>query len=89
MPKLLIIEACIVNYGDDRGGQHHDAGAVVEVTKDTATALVRSGRGLYAAKADDPDKTGRNTASAEMLKAAKEMAKAAAAGPATTADKSE
>ena len=76
MPKLLIIEPCLVNYGDDRGGVHQSAGDLVEVSKDVANALVRPGRALYVAKADDPDKGGHNTASKDMLKAAEAMAKA-------------
>lgn len=78
MPKLLITEATLVNYGDDRGGVHEDAGALINPGKDTADALVRIGRALYVEKKDDPDKSGRNTASADMLAAAEALAKAAA-----------
>ena len=60
----------------DRGGVHQSAGDLVEVSKDVANALVRPGRALYVAKADDPDKGGHNTASKDMLKAAEQMAKA-------------
>lgn len=77
MPKILIIEACIVNYGDDRGGVVESFGAVTEVNKDTARALTVSGRALYVSKTDDPDKTGRYTASPDMVKAAEREAKAA------------
>lgn len=78
MPKQIIIEATQVNYGDDRGGVHADAGEIVDVPKDTGIALMRAGRSLYVNKADDPDKSGRNTASKEMLKAAEDIAKARA-----------
>lgn len=76
MPKLLITENCIVNYGDDRGGVDQAAGDGVDVSKDTARALVTAGRALYINKADDPDKGGRNTATKDMLKAAEAMARA-------------
>lgn len=76
MPKILIIETCIVNHGDDRGGVVESVGATVEVNKDTARDLCSTGRALYVSKADDPDKTGRNTATAEILKAAAREAKA-------------
>jgi len=79
MPKLLIIDSTLVNYGDDRGGVHAETGEIAtDVPKETCRVLVAAGRALYVAKADDPDKNGRNTASAEMLKAAEEMAKAKA-----------
>lgn len=82
MPKQIIIEATQVNYGDDRGGVHHDAGEIVEVPKDTGIALMRAGRSLYVNKSDDPDKSGRNTASKEMLKAAESMSKIKDSDPA-------
>lgn len=73
MPKLLIIAACLVNFGDDRGGIHHDAGEMPDVPKAPATDLVRHGRALYINKSDDADKAGRYTASPDMVKAAKAM----------------
>ena len=76
MPKQLVIESCLINFGDDRGGVHCDAGDTVEVPKGTAIDLARAGRTLYVDKKDDPDKNGRHTASAEMLKAAADMRKA-------------
>lgn len=76
MPKQLVIESTLVNYGDDRGGVHHDRGEIIDVPKDVARTLVNAGRTLYVEKADDVDKNGRNTASKEMLKAAANMAKA-------------
>jgi hypothetical protein len=87
MPKQLVIESCLINHGDDRGGVHHDAGEVVAVPKGTAIDLARAGRTLFVDKKDDPDKNGRHTASAEMIKAAADMrktsAKAAAASDKT------
>lgn len=83
--KILILDACLINFGDDRGGIHHDAGEMPEVPKAIAADLVRVNRALYCEKTDDPDKAGSNTASAEMVKAAKAMAaakKAAAPAPA-------
>lgn len=69
--KMLIIEPCIVNYGDDHGGVAESAGAQIDVPKDIAASLVTAGRALYVKRDDDPSKAGVNTASAEMLKAAK------------------
>jgi hypothetical protein len=77
MPKILIIESCVVNHGDDRGGVHQSAGDMPEVPKDPARALVSAGRALYINKTDDPDKQGRNTASREMVSAAEAMQKPA------------
>lgn len=90
MPKQLVIESCLINHGDDRGGVHHDAGEIVEVPKGTAIDLARAGRTLFVDKKEDPDKNGRHTASADMLKAAEVMrkagAKAAAASDKTDGD---
>jgi len=81
--KLLILETCLVNFGADAGADVVEAPAIIDVTKDTARALVNSGRALYTAKADDPEKGAPNTVSPEMLKAAQAAiaakAKAAAA----------
>jgi len=79
MPKVLITTPTLINFEDDRGGLHHDAGETPVVPKDTALTLVRADRALYASKSDDPDKSGRNTATAEMLKAAADLAAAKAA----------
>ena len=76
MPKLLIIDPCLVNFGDDAGGVHQDVGAQPDVSKATAAQLVMLGRALYVNKNDDPSKGAIHTAPAEMLKAA------AAAAPA-------
>lgn len=75
MPKILIVESCIVNYGDDRGGVAESAGDCPDINRETALALVEAGRALYVDRADDPDRGGRNTASEEMLRAAKALKK--------------
>jgi hypothetical protein len=62
MPKQLVISPTQINY--------------VDVSKDLGIALMRANRTLYINKADDPDKSGRNTASKEMLAAVEDMAKA-------------
>lgn len=76
MPKLLIIEPCLVAYGDDRGGVHQDTGDIVDVSKDTGVTLTRANRALYLGKADDPDPSGRYTASKDLVQAAQAAAKA-------------
>lgn len=81
MPKLLILEPCVVNFSDDRGGVHQSAGDLPDVPKESARNLIAAGRALYANKTDDPDKQGRNTASREMLQAAEAMAKPARKSP--------
>ena len=90
MPKLLILDPCLVNFADDRGGIHHDSGDMPDVPKAAATDLVRRGRALYVNKSDDADKAGRYTASADMVKAAQAMEEAkakAAKAAATSAEK--
>lgn len=76
MPKVLVIEPCIINLGDDRGGVDHAVGALAETTKDTAYALACAGRVLYVDAKDDPDKHNRHTASKDLLKAAEAATKA-------------
>lgn len=76
--KQLIIEACIVNFGDDRGGVDQAVGDVVDVPKDAAIKLSATGRALYLDKKDDPTRDSRYTASKEMVKAAQELAAAKA-----------
>ena len=80
--KILILETCLVNFGDDHGAEVIEAPAIVDVNKDTARALIAPGRALYTQKADDPEKGAPNTAPADLLKAAQvaiaEKAKAAA-----------
>lgn len=80
--KILILETCLVNFGDDHGAEVIEAPDIVDVNKDTARALIAPGRALYTQKTDDPEKGAPNTAPADLLKAAKgaiaEKAKAAA-----------
>lgn len=67
--KIIILESCIINLGDDRGGQHAERLDMPDVPKDTAVKLVGYGRALYINKSDDPDKAGANTASKELIQA--------------------
>jgi hypothetical protein len=76
MPKILIIEPCLINLGDERGGVDHSAPSFADVTKETARQLVTMGRALYTVRADDPDKGARNTAPKDMLDAAKAVIEA-------------
>lgn len=76
MPKMLVIAACLINLGDDRGGVHADEGEIVESPKDSARFLCEVGRTLYVDEKDDHTKPARYTASEAMLKAAQAMAKA-------------
>lgn len=76
MPQQLIIEPCLINYNDDRGGVDHAAGDIVEVPKNTAADLARAGRTLYIDRKDDPDKNGRLTATKEFVKAAQDIRRA-------------
>ena len=76
MPKILIIEPTLVDFQDDRGGQHADVADLPDVPKAIAAKLVEAGRALYTDRKDDPTKTGQFTASADMVKAARAMAKA-------------
>lgn len=84
MPKILILESCIVNLGTDDGGVIAEAGALVSVNAPQALGLVNIGRALYTVKGDDPSK-GLKTASADVVAAAeafaKSKAKAAAEAP--------
>ena len=74
--KLLILAACLI--AGETVGQPAGVGETVEVSKDDASYLTRSGRAMYLDKADDPTK-GLLTAAAEDKKRAAEQAKAAAA----------
>lgn len=76
MPKILILDPCQVNFGDERGGVHVDHAETPSVTVDTAKALVGAGRAVYVDKKDDPDKKGRDTATEAMLDAAEQVRKA-------------
>lgn len=82
MPKLLIIEPTIVNYGDDRGGVDQQTGDIVDVPKAVASTLTKKNRALYLEKKDDPTKAGLYTASPDLVKAAQAAAKAAKSAPA-------
>ncbi|WP_374513792.1 hypothetical protein [Niveibacterium sp.] len=77
MPKILILETCIVNYRDDRGGVAEEAGALITVDAEQARLLTTHGRALYTSKGDDATK-GRYTAPADVIKAAEAIAKEAA-----------
>lgn len=74
--KVLVIAACLINFGDDRGGVHHDVGEVADVPKGQAEALARADRVLYVNRKDDPTKGGQYTASEAMIKAAKAIEEA-------------
>lgn len=71
MPQLLILEPCLVNFNDGNGGVPTAAGALPTVDSDTAALLVKIGRALYTKKADDFDKSGANTAPAEIVEQAR------------------
>lgn len=75
MPKMIVIEATIVNYADDRGGVVHDIGELIEPAKAEGAKLAHAGRALYVNKADDADKHGHYTASKAMIDAASKQAK--------------
>lgn len=74
--KVLIIAACLINYGDDRGGVHADVGEMPDVPKKQAEDLTRSDRALYVNRKDDSTKTGQFTATESMIKAAKAIEEA-------------
>ena len=68
--KILIIDDTLVNFNDDRGGQHVSAGETHDAPKDQARQLVACGRALYVSRDDDPTRGSINTATPEQLKAA-------------------
>lgn len=74
--KILITENTLVNFGDDRGGQHCVAADIIDVTKPVAAQVVSARRGLYVDKKDDPSKGGLNTASQRELDAAEKTREA-------------
>lgn len=76
--KLLIIAACLVNFGDDQGGVAVAEGDIPDLPKDQAVRLAEHGRALYVSDKDDHTKTKIYTASEALLKAAEAKAKAAA-----------
>lgn len=73
MPKQIVIEPCLINLGDDRGGVDHAIGETIEVPKNLALQLAQTGRTLYVDRKDDPSKSGQHTATREMLKAVKDL----------------
>jgi hypothetical protein len=77
MPKMLVIDGCLVNYSDDRGGVAHAQGEYIDVPKDIAKVLANHSRALYVKKEDDHDKSGCFTASKRLLDAADKMNKPA------------
>lgn len=69
MAKIILTDNCVVNFRDDRGGQHHQIGERLDVPNDEATSLVRMGRAKFLDKASDFDKKhASNTATAEDIK---------------------
>lgn len=80
--KLLIMAACLI--AGETIGTPVAVGDTVDVPKDDAAYLARSGRALYLDKSDDPTK-GQFTATAEDKQRAKEQAKAIAAAAEATA----
>lgn len=77
MPEQLVIETCLINFGDDKGGIVCEAGQFVEPNADTARELASYGRTLYTNVKDDRTK-GRFTASTAMIDAARAAASPAA-----------
>ena len=78
--KIIIIEACLVVFQVDLGGEAVESGTIVDITKEQAAKLTQANRALYVNKADDSFKDGRFTATAEMVKAAEALAKSKAKG---------
>lgn len=74
--KILILQACLI--AGESIGTPVAVGETVEVSKDDASYLAKSGRGLYVDKTDDPSK-GLMTATPEDKKRAAEQGKAIAA----------
>lgn len=74
--KLLILQACLI--AGEAVAEHAAVADTVEVTKEDADYLVRSGRALYLDKTNDPTK-GLSTATKEDIDRARQQAKAIAA----------
>ena len=70
MPKMLVLETCLVNYKDDRGGIAEPAGTLPIIDAEQALALARTGRMLFTRKSDDPTK-GTRTAPPEVVEQAR------------------
>lgn len=68
--EILVIEPTLINYGDDRGGQHAGIG-IADAPQDAARAVVLSGKALYVNRSDDPSRTGARTAAEEEVKTAR------------------
>lgn len=75
MPKQLVIEPCIVNYQDDRGGVHADMGDEISPNTEQALKLAQMHKAVYLSADDDPTK-GRYTIRPDLA-AAKAAAEAA------------
>lgn len=71
MPKMLIVETTVVNYGDDRGGVVETAGTQVSVPKEAGAELAKANRALYLDKSDDFTREWRYTATPALVRAAK------------------
>jgi hypothetical protein len=71
MPKQLIIESCLINRGTSGGIVAAQPGELVDLPADTARTLASIGRTRYVERKDDNTRSGRYTATAEMLKAAR------------------
>lgn len=76
--KVLIAEACLVIALGQELARHADVGETVDVSKDDASLLARSGRGFYLSREDDPTK-GTLTAQEEDKERIAKQAKAIAA----------
>lgn len=74
--KMLVLETCVVNFRDDRGGVIVAAGDLVDIDTEQSAALARAGRVLYTRKSDDPTR-GSLTAPAEVVEAARAVSQSA------------
>ena len=79
MAKILIISACLVNFGDDRGGVDVAEGDLIDLpNKEQCGRLAEGGRALYVSEKDDHTKGKLYTASEALVKTAEAKRKAAA-----------
>lgn len=74
MPRIIILEACLV-CPPDQPAAHADIGAEVDLSVPDASYLVRSGRAYYVYRDDDPEK-GLGAATEEELRRLRAVAKA-------------